>query len=76
MEIKAPHRDSLDFITHGRVRCRILGEEPVVEMPSVSVAPLENTRFQGFYFRKDENNKTQLCVVFPSGATQILATEE
>lgn len=71
-------RAPLEIITHGRQRF-LIGHS---DEPAILGKPVDNTPsapgLQGsgvFFFRDRGDGKAQLCVVFPSGAVQIIATE-
>ena len=69
--------EPFEIHTHGKKRFEIRKDEPAVEGQPVSDTPAAPTGAgKGvFFFRNDGAGKSQLCVRFPSGAVQILATE-
>lgn len=65
----------LEFVTDGRVHTRLHRSAPVWDHTTVSVAPSAVVARGQTFFRLDENGKMQFCVLFPTGVTQVLATE-
>jgi hypothetical protein len=70
-------RQSFEIVTHGRTRFEVDGSEPAIRGSAVENTPNAPTVAGNgvFFFRDDGAGKAQLCVRFPSGAVQILATE-
>lgn len=69
-------RRELVFMSHGRIHLRMHQSEPIFEWARVSVEPTANlSALPQTYFRLDGNGKWQWCVLFPSGVSQVLATE-
>lgn len=68
---------AMDVITRGRTRFTVRAEEPAIEGRPVEAIPTATTIAGSgvFFFRDNGAGKSQLCVRFPSGATQILGTE-
>jgi len=63
------------LVTDGRDRFEILEDEAAAEMPIITSAPGAPVEGKARFFFRDSGGQIQLCVRFPSGATQILATE-
>jgi hypothetical protein len=70
-------RESFEIVTHARTRFEVDGSEPAMRGAAVDNTPAAPTQVGSgtFFFRNDGAGKAQLCVRFPSGAVQILATE-
>ena len=67
----------LEFYTAGRLRMYLRADEPALELQPVvndPAAPPKANRAV-FFTRDNGAGKGQLCVRFPSGAVQVLATE-
>lgn len=69
-------REPLEIITHGQKRFEVRATEPAIEGQPVSADPTPSRKAgTGVFFFRSSGGKSQLCVIFPSGATQIIATE-
>lgn len=78
--IKTPanRHTPLEIFTYGQLRGFFRAEEPAFEGLEVSAdpaAPPLGSNRGVWFFRDNGAGKTQFCVRYPSGATQILATE-
>lgn len=65
----------LVFMTRSAVRCWLRKSDAVMDMVEVSAAPANPPKATGAFFMRDSGGKAQFCVLFPSGAVQIIATE-
>ena len=67
----------MEIVTHGRTRFTVRAEEPAMEGAPASATPLAPPKDGSgvFFFRDRGDGKAQFCIIFPSGAVQILATE-
>lgn len=67
----------LEIVTRGRKRFEVRADEPAIEGAGVSATPSAPVVVGAgvLFFRDRGDGKSQLCVRFPSGATQILSTE-
>ena len=70
-------REQMEVWTHGKKRFTVRATEPAIEGEAIAATPDAPTRLGNgvFFFRNDGDGKSQLCVLYPSGAVQILATE-
>lgn len=66
---------AIQFISKSRVVGELLPGEPGLVLPDVSVDPSAKADANIFFFRDRGDGKHQLCVRYPTGAIQILATE-
>lgn len=65
-----------EVLTRGRIRLRVRADGSVEYYPVLTTPDAPTELGTGvFFFRNDGAGKSQLCCRFPSGATQILATE-
>lgn len=69
--------DNFDILTDGQRRFSIRGTAPAIEGRPATATPSAPVEVGAgvLFFRNDGSGKAQLCVRFPSGAVQILATE-
>lgn len=74
-EIGGGKKQRVKVVTDGHRVAEFEIGEPVLLMPPVGAAPAVETQKGKLFFMDDGAGKMQLCVRFPSGATQILATE-
>lgn len=76
----APHqvgdgnKQSVQILTHGIERLSVDKSDAIFYFAEVQVEPTIGQSKPGVYFRKS-GGQWQMCILFPSGASQILATE-
>lgn len=69
--------EPLEVITHGKKRMQFEAGQPAVTGVPVTATPSAPTEVGAgtWFFRNNGAGKSQFCVVFPSGAVQVIATE-
>lgn len=75
-EIGGGKKQRVKVVTDGHILTEFEIGEPVQIMPTVTADPSGDITTKGkFFFRDGGAGKMQFCVRYPSGVTQVLATE-